>query len=308
MRVAKRGGDDYSCEAMALSDRTYMRDDRPYHKWSAAVVILLLNIAVFFVQYSKGRESQQWFLTYGALSVEGLKNGFVWQFLTYQFLHGGFIHLVLNSMALYFFGRPVEEMLGTRMFLRLYLLSGFVGGLVQVGLGLISGDFGGPMVGASAGIFGLIAAFSILSPDSTILLAFVIPLRARYFLPIIIALSVLFLFVGSNDGIAHGAHLGGILFGVAYLRWLRHATFFSDWWRRLQQPRRSRPLVKVRFPKSSSWTEENRRAREAGGGSTDFISTEVDPILEKISAHGFQSLTEPEKKILEAARARLEKK
>jgi membrane associated rhomboid family serine protease len=307
MRVAKRVGDDYACDAMALSDRTYMRDDRPYQKWSAAVAILLLNIAVFFVQYSKGRESQQWFLTYGALSVEGLKHGFVWQFLTYQFLHGGFVHLVLNSMALYFFGRPVEEMLGRGMFLRLYLLSGFVGGLVQVGLGLLSGNFGGPMVGASAGIFGLIAAFSLLSPDSTILLAFVIPLRARYFLPIIIAVSVLFLLVGGNDGIAHGAHLGGILFGVAYLRWLRHASFFSGWWRRLPGVRRGRPLIKVRFPKSSSWSEESRRSREAGG-STDFISKEVDPILEKISAHGFQSLTEPEKKILEAARARLEKK
>ncbi len=285
-----------------------MRDQSPSRNWSITVAILVLNIVVFFLDFSDGRRSHAAFLEYGALSLEGLKRGFVWQFFTFQFLHGGLSHLIFNSIALYFVGRPLEEVLGKRSFLRLYLLSGFAGGAVQIALALFSPIFQAPMVGASAGICGLFAAFALLSPDSVIYIMFVIPLRARYFLPLTIGLSILLLITDKGSNIAHGAHLGGTLFGVAYLKWLHSSGLFEGWWERLFASRRNRPIVKIRFPKASSWEEDENGKRRDDLPSGDFISREVDPILEKISAHGIHSLTERERKILEAARSRMEKR
>lgn len=282
-----------------------MRDDPRGRHWSPTIVILVINVAVFFIEFANGGRSHRAFMEYGAVSLEGLKRGFIWQLLTYQFLHGGLPHLVLNSMALYFFGRPMELMLGQRAFLKLYLLSGLVGGIFQVALGLVSPQFSGPMVGASAGICGLIAAFALLSPDSVIYLFFVLPVRARYFLPLMIVLSTVLLFVPGNTNIAHGAHLGGTLFGVAYLRWFVVSAYFAEIWHRIRGSRAARPVVKVRFP-GNSWKRQKAAGTEEPP-SADFISREVDPILEKISAHGIHSLTERERRILEAARARMDK-
>lgn len=307
LRVAKALVDDYVPNTMPLADRSYMRDESPSRNWSITVVILIVNILVFFLDFADGRRSHSAFLEYGALSLDGLKRGFVWQFFTFQFLHGGLEHLIFNSIALYFVGRPLEEVLGKRSFLRLYLLSGLAGGVIQIGLALISPMFQAPMVGASAGICGLFAAFSILSPDSVVYIMFIIPVRARYFLPLTIVLSALFLFIDKSTNVAHGAHLGGTLFGVAYLKWLHSGAFFGGWWERLLSMRRNQPIVKVRFPKESSWQEESGNQRDELE-SGDFISREVDPILEKISAHGIHSLTERERKILEAARSRMEKR
>ena len=245
-------------------------------------------------------------MQYGALSLDGLLHWRLWQFLTFQFLHGGLPHLLINGFVLFSFGRMLEAELGKSSFLKLYLLSGFAGGVLQVLLALIWPQFGGPMVGASAGICGLIAAYSLLSPDSTIYLFMVLPLRARYFLPLMILLPIVFLAIGKQDGIAHAAHLGGTLFGVAYLRWLRVWEGLGPFWQRLLPRRAFKPIVKVRFPKAgSSWKPGSDAARRSG--EADFISAEVDPILEKISAHGIQSLTPVEREILERARARIGK-
>ena len=122
-----------------------------------------------------------------------------------------------------------------------------------------------------------------------------------------VVLSAAFIAFDVLRGIAHGAHLGGTLFGAAFVRWFRGAEF-GAWWRRLRERRRSRPIVKVRFPKadSTSWESESGGTRSVTDG--DFISKEVDPILDKISAHGIHSLTPRERQILEAARAKMAKR
>jgi membrane associated rhomboid family serine protease len=297
---------------MALADRTYMREEPSRQGWSVTVAILVLNVIIFFAEHANGRQSVRAFTEYGALSLEGLQRGYVWQLLTYQFLHNGLIHLVFNCLALFMFGRPVEMALGRKSFLKLYLFSGFAGAIVQLLLALLSPAFGGWMVGASAGICGLVAAFALLFPDSTIYVFFVLPVRAKYFLPAVIAFSVVFLFLPPESGsrgvrIAHGAHLGGTLLGVAYLRWFYVSGYLAWTWQWLRGPRSSRPIVKVRFPHvDGSRRETGRRPEEMP--SADFISREVDPILEKISAHGIHSLTERERRILEAARERMEKR
>ena len=304
---------------MGLADRYYMRDPAGENRhrsplaWSMWLTILVINIVVFFAQFSNGAISEAAFIKYGALSLKGLKSGFVWQLLTFQFLHGGLPHIVLNSVVLYSFGRPLEEFLGKRAFLKLYLLSGFAGGIAQILLALVSSRFGGPMVGASAGICGLVAAFALLSPQSTIYVAFVIPLRAVYFLPLAIGLTILLMVIPSKDHVAHGAHLGGMLAGIAWVKFgsrdygqLPWAGLFERWrrWRPLQSRQRKRELVRAASLRAKPWLQTSAEA-PADLTADEFISREVDPILDKISQHGIQSLTERERKILEAARKKM---
>jgi len=293
---------------MGLADRYYMRDDGADRKLNAPVwlVILVVNVLVFFAGYSQGNRSFALFMEYGALSLEGIKHGMVWQFLTFQFLHAGMSHLVLNSLVLFFFGRAIEQMLGKVEFLKLYLLSGFAGGGAQLLLALVSDRFAGPMVGASAGICGLVAAFALLNPNSTIYLFLVLPVRALYFLPLVIAVSLALLLLPANDSVAHGAHLGGILAGIAYVRWGEILQSRLSQWRLFPPHQQRRHRFRAASDRTSRWPR-SRPEPPADLPSEEFISREVDPILDKISAHGIQSLTERERQILEKARSKMAK-
>src|SRR6185369_4359073 len=254
-----------------LADRQYMRRDNAPANWSITIVLLVINVLVFFLENSNGDRSRSWVLEYGALSPDGLKRGFIWQFITFQFLHGGLPHLVFNSLGLYFFGRPLEGMLGRRDFLRLYLFSGVLGGVLQTLFGLVSTRFAGPMVGASAGICGLVAAFSVLAPDSQIYVWFVLPIRARYFLPIMLGLTLLFLVTtppedptteGHVAKVAHAAHLGGILGGIAYLKWLNGLSVPLFSWPRFRRGLARRELVTTRSARRSFWRKESSKPED----------------------------------------------
>jgi membrane associated rhomboid family serine protease len=298
-----------------LEDRDYMRapEHKPRRRMAVPVwgIILVVNIVVFCAEFANGPQSVRACFNYGALSLQGLKDGFVWQFLTFQFLHGGLPHLVMNLVALYFFARPVEEAVGKSAFLKLYLFSGIAGGLLQVLLGIWWPRFDGPLVGASAGLCGLIAAFALLSPDSTFYIGFVLPIPAKYCLPVMIAVSVLFVVIPipipflNGVKVAHAAHLGGTLFGLFYIRHVIHWRWHWPWRKqpfRFNQP--PRQLVSVRVQQTPAWGRPQINTDE-GLPTAEFISKEVDPILDKISAHGIQSLTERERKILEAARKKM---
>lgn len=292
-----------------LADRSYMRRESPTPQWSPVIAIIVLNIIVFLVQAMSPRFPMERF----ALSRDGLAHGHLWQLLTFQFLHAGLPHLIINLFGLYVFGRPVEERLGKAAFLKLYLTSGILGGIMQTALLFAApSTMDRSVVGASAGVCGLVAAFAMLDPNATLLLFFVLPVRAKYLLIGSIAISVVFLVTGSDPGVAHAAHLGGFIGGMAYVRWSSRLGGLSSFWRRFQfgtrlRPRaRPRELVNVRYPKTSAWQRKKKLGGDAPPG--DFISREVDPILDKISAHGMQSLTPEERRILEAAREKMERR
>jgi membrane associated rhomboid family serine protease len=299
-----------------LENREYMRQPRSQFRWTATTVLLAINIVVFLLGLVL--RNPYFVNDYLALSPGGLRHGFLWQLFTFQFLHSGWVHLLLNCFALFVFGREVENILGTRRFLGLYLVGGVIGGLFQIGLGLIWPHyFGSSVVGASAGILGVVAAFATLFPERelTMLLFFVIPvnLRAKYLLWISLALAILGIALPHSEAlgkdVAHAAHLGGILTGMAFIRWAGVFEQSSLWLRRLR-PARSRrspfasPRPSGKKPQSTLPDPEGF----AENPSEEFISREVDPILDKISAHGIQSLTERERKILEAARNRMAKR
>lgn len=197
--------------------------------------LLFANVFTFILQglaqkYFPGFPLKHYF----GLSLNGLQEGFLWQLLTFQFLHGGVLHLLLNCWGIYVFGNAVEETLGRKRMLEFYLVSGAVGGGFQVlGSLLLPTHFGvvtmyghaiyGPVVGASAGMFGLIAALATLYPeeDLKVLLLFVFPVTVslRVLAGVFAGISVLGILI-ANDHVAHGAHLGGMLAGFAYVRFI----------------------------------------------------------------------------------------
>jgi hypothetical protein len=216
-------------------------------------------------------------------------------------------------IGLYFFGRAVEEILGSRGMLRLYLASGVVGGMLQVALSFaFPNTFSAGVVGASAGVFGLIAAFATRAPDQpiTMLVFFILPVTFKAGVLLIIEACIA---VGGilgeflpnayfHSGIAHAAHLGGMLTGIAWIRWGRMpGSPFKFWsgFASADKPRRE----SVRATPRRSAKSADRKVEEVP--PAEFISREVDPILEKISAHGIQSLTARERQILEAARSKM---
>ncbi len=276
-------------------------------------VLLLVNAAIFVVQSGLGYYAPALrvaFDHYFTLSLGGLQEGYLWQILTFQFLHASLLHLLGNLLVIYFFGRAIEEDLGRGRFLAIYFGSGTFGGLLQVLASfLVPLHFGiGGVVGASAGAFGLVAAFAALYPERplTLLAFFVLPLsiRAKYLLAFEIVLA-LFGVAVPLDRVAHVAHLGGIMVGVAMARWGGRVMWNSTESGRVRRISRSHALAEVMRNQGS------RQARLAPPDDlppAEFISKEVDPILDKISAHGIQSLTPRERRILEAASSKMDRR
>ena len=295
---------------MGLADRHYMREPTSHWRFSATVsMVVILVVAFIFQKAVVPQDFQDYYL---ALSLDGLKHGFVWQLLSFQFLHATPLHLIFNGFTLWMFGREVEEVLGKPRFLTLYFLSGAIGGLVQALLALVSSNlFGGSVVGASAGIFGVVAAFAMIAPNRilTIYLFFVLPInmKAQVLIWLSAGVAVLGMFLPSATGlrVANAAHLGGILTGVAFMKFSLSAADGN--WSPFESRRRKRELIKAVSIKIPKWPHG---APENPGEITqeEFISREVDPILDKISQHGIQSLTERERKILEAARNKMAKR
>ncbi len=295
---------------MGLADRHYMREPEypsgGTSGWSVNAKLMAGIVAAFVVQVIAQQSLGEARVThYMALHLEGLRQGFIWQLLTFQFMHGGLMHLIFNLITIYFFGRPIEDALGGKRMLQLYLASGVVGGLLQMVAGwFLPQYFGGAVVGASAGAFGLVAAFATLYPDRllTLLIFFIIPvsMRARTLLWISIGLAGLGILM-HNDGIAHAAHLGGIMAGVAWIKYSAGLGVPVSF--RLGFRRRNRPAEHAVAARPRRWTAAPPAEIEIP--PEEFISREVDPILDKISQHGIHSLTDREKRILERARERM---
>lgn len=279
---------------MGLYDRDYMRDEEPAYRrsrpakpWSPTIVILVVLGVVFVLQTLLHLKGSIWLELHFALSLSGIRAGHLWEVVTFQFLHAGFLHLALNGMTLYSFGRFLEVEFGRGRFLALYFISGTAGGILQmIAAWLLRQPPEIPVVGASAGIAGVLGAFILSYPDMRLIL-FPIPfkIRAWNLLWILLPMSVIGT-VYPFGGIAHAAHLGGLLAGGAFTRWA---------WK--SRPTTPPPLFTA--PPAPTRAE---KAQE------DFIASEVDPILDKIAKQGIHSLTERERKILETAKARMEKR
>lgn len=279
---------------------------------SFTVGILIVNALVFLAQWilqvahvqSAGDIED----TYFALSFPGMAHGYIWQLLTFQFMHANLWHIVGNSLAIFFFGRTVETALGGRTFITLYFTSGVIGGLVQMLYAVIAHDTTS-VVGASAGAAGLIGAFCLLAWDErfTILIYFFIPVSLRgktMFIGSIVLFSAMMMNVNSH--IANAAHLGGVLAGFFYVRQIVQGRWHLPQWKRAARTAAPRALAARSVGKKSFWNNSVPPAEDLS--PDEFLQKEVDPILDKISASGIQSLTTREREILEKARSRMNKR
>lgn len=181
--------------------------------------LLALNVFVFLIEPAlRDGMARQWFEARYSLSMTGLKLGYWWQFITFQFLHGNWVHLGANLALLHSMGPILETTMGRRRFLALYLVSGAMGGLLQLAGAAISPKvFGAGVVGASAGLCGLLAALGAVYAEEKVkgYLFFLIPfeLKAKFLLLLAGAISIVgAIFPFGN--IAHLAHLGGMLGGL----------------------------------------------------------------------------------------------
>jgi membrane associated rhomboid family serine protease len=176
--------------------------------------IIVANVAIYLLEGLIGNEL---LVTEFALWPFGQYFA-PWQILTYGFLHGGFTHIALNMFAVYMFGSDLERIWGPRRYLQYYLACIVTAAVAQLAVTALTGAVY-PTVGASGGVFGLLLAFGMFFPHRTVMLLIPpIPLPARVFVALYGALELYLGVTGSSSGVAHFAHLGGMLGGYLLIR------------------------------------------------------------------------------------------
>ena len=246
----------------------------PVVKW-----LLIINFAVYIFSMLVPNIGE-YIYKFGAVDTRSAVNGFqIWRLVTYQFLHSPIkiSHLIFNLMVLYFMGPFVERSLGSRAFLKFYLICGAAGGVVYTFLALLHILPAGVMVGASGGIYGVMAALAIMAPQMRILLWGMIPMTMIRLIILMVIVSFLFIAIGRNAG-GEAAHLSGLAMGFLYMK-------YRPW---ITQRRMER--------KKGAWASKINQERN--------FRYEVDHILDKVHRDGVNSLSNNEKKILQEATRR----
>jgi membrane associated rhomboid family serine protease len=211
-----------------------------------------------------------------------------WGAFTYMFVHGGLMHLAMNMLVLFFFGPPLESRWGGREFLKYYVICG-LGGVALSFFFLPAA-----VVGASAAIYGLMLAFAVSWPDAPIYIWGIFPVKAKWLVAFFFVLSLLSAFDGSQGGgVAHLAHLGGLVTGFLYLKGHHLVGARAQ---KLTRTVRKRRLAIV--PHAEEEIHPSARPRMEDDEEKALYDA-VDRVLDKISAHGMSSLTSDELKLLD---------
>lgn len=249
--------------------------------WTEVVKFLILaNVTIFVLQELFGLHGT---LVYNfGLIPAAFFGGKIWQIISYMFLHGGFAHILFNMIALWMFGSALERVWGSREFLKYYVITGIGGGLCYALFNMGSGI---PTVGASGAIYGLLLAFGVLFPNEMIYIWGVLPIRAKWFVIIFGGIEFLASF-NQGSGVAHLAHLGGMVVGYLYLK------------RRGASSERPQ-FASKRMREWNRKMEEAEKAREEE--EVERIQREVDELLDKINRVGYDGLTKKEQQRLEEA-------
>ena len=176
--------------------------------------LLLANIAVFILQSLAPSLEGFLIMYFGLVPRLAFEHLFIWQFVTYMFLHGGFGHIFFNMFALWMFGVELESNWGTKDFLKYYFLTGIAAGISTA---LFSWGSTIPTIGASGAVYGILAAYALFFPDRYVYLYLLFPIKMKYLAVILGLIEFLSLRHGGTN-IAHAAHLGGMVIGYFYLR------------------------------------------------------------------------------------------
>jgi membrane associated rhomboid family serine protease len=265
--------------------------------------LLIINILAYLatvVLEQKGIELALW----GGLHYFESPYFAVYQFLTYQFLHGSFTHLFFNMFALWMFGCVIERVWGVQKYLVYYLVCGIGAGLCQEAVQFLMGSYS-LTIGASGAVYGILLAFGMTFPEERIFIfPLPIPIKAKWFVAIYAGIELFSAVSSAGDGVAHMAHLGGMLFGFLLIRyWQRNPgrnfdlnggrQFFEKMKRNLDPHNRQHQGGSMHAERTGSKQADmdyNARKRQN--------QEEIDRILDKIRKSGYDSLTKDEKQRL----------
>jgi membrane associated rhomboid family serine protease len=188
----------------------------------ATTALIVANVAIFLVQTVAPQLIVPFALWPLATSSMNVGASFEpWQLVTYAFLHGSLLHLAFNMFALYMFGGALERVFGTRRYLTLYFVSVLSAAVTQLVVAMLAGAIY-PTIGASGGVFGLLLAYGMYFPHNRVMLLFPpIPMPARTFVVLYAVLELFLGVTGSQEGVAHFAHLGGMIGAWVLLRYWR---------------------------------------------------------------------------------------
>lgn len=205
----------------------------------AVRTLLFANVGIWLFQLLAGVLAQvRLERLFGLVPYDVTHHLFLWQLVTYMFLHGGLFHIGFNMLALWMFGNELEATWGTPRFVRFYFVTGIGAALCTT---LVGWNSYVATIGASGAIYGILAAYGLLFPDREILLYFILPIKAKYFVLILGIIAFYSSLSASGDGVAHVAHLGGMLFGWLYLSGFsgggRLGYAFRSWMARRRQER-----------------------------------------------------------------------
>jgi membrane associated rhomboid family serine protease len=185
--------------------------------WTPAVKTLVIACVVGFLLqiFDRFAGSPSFTYKFGLVPEAVTQNYYLWQLVTYIFLHGGFFHILFNMFGLYMFGSELESTWGTRQFTKFFFICGIGAALTSV---VASPHSPIAIIGASGAIFGLLLAYGVLFPNRIIYLYMVIPIPAKWFVVIFGAITFISAVFATGSGVAYVAHLGGMLFGLIYLK------------------------------------------------------------------------------------------
>ena len=245
--------------------------------------VYLLQLTVF---------TSPWFIeTFGF--APSLAARHPWSVLTYAFLHGSLLHLLFNMLGLFMFGPPVEGRIGSRRFVRLYLVSALGGAALSLAFVSLAGR--GVIIGASAAVFGVMLAFVLEWPDAPVFIfPLPVPVKAKWVVVFLAVVSLAAGVGGVRDGVAHLAHLGGFGGALLYLRGMELLRRRST-----RVPSRKSGAVLVHPSSLAALRTGPSRPAHLGGPDPATLA-EVDRVLDKISAGGLASLTPDERRFLDA--------
>ena len=223
---------------------------------------------------------------FGLVPLKVAGSGWLWQPITYIFIHGGFWHFLFNAFMLWMMGAIIEPVMGSRKFFVYFLFCGAAAGVITVA---VSPGSATAVIGASGAVYGLLYAFAALYPDQTVYMYFLFPMSARQLVMFLAGLSLVLSFTTPNSSVANFTHLSGLAAGWLYFKTTR----------RFESRAAARQRDSAAGTGPGFWARIfGGLSRETGDGEME-TSRKVDAILEKISRKGEAALTAGELRALD---------